>query len=360
MNLHFFCRLLVCLLVCRMPSASLTSPHRVTTLPLSLDNGTVGGGGGGTILVDAIEYSDFHDIVRHSRAELYLFFLRQKSNLKSHLMSRLFTGSDTIFEIIEKYRITEGQNYYCYDSHGKKVDASIHSHIPQSICVSVMMISHTLPRDEARNQALSLIAHEYSHLLGFDEKDASLLQKEIFELLENDSKERVYDLWNDSKHILGMLRGAIINYQNNKSQSQDWNYLCFVADSIEDKIQDLKVTDRLKEFSLFDHQQRQTLETLRMKIRALNMASCGQSSYHPFQKELAFSYQKIFGSNLSLPAKIFSKFYTEDPVDPDVSFRRIQSPQDFNEEIKDIAPFVDQSFERAWLIQKLYDSRLVF
>ncbi|QDK45236.1 hypothetical protein DOM22_08745 [Bdellovibrio sp. ZAP7] len=65
----------------------------------------------------------------------------------------------------------------CY-ANGESKDAAAYSTPSNSICVSTWTLKTKLQLDNFKSQVLSLMIHEYSHLIGFNEEQATTLQQQ--------------------------------------------------------------------------------------------------------------------------------------------------------------------------------------
>lgn len=312
--------------------------------------GTVAGGGGDRTKVPEVGIVELQDILEKSRGELYLFFLAQNKNPATPEIQRLFIGSKTIFDVIKTISISKGDSRGCKDSAGNSVDGSIISK-SNTICIGFLALMG-MDRDSARNQVLSLLAHEYSHLLGFNEADATKLQNQIYLLVGQESRESISRFIKDNMFAIGVLRGAIMNHLAIPGV-RNWNYYCYMADKLDHDISQL-FSSWVIQYSFFDQKQYIQLRTARMRNRALFLKSCGESDYMPGRQEYLLVYNRLFGNDDSILASKFSQHYSDAPVDPVASFIRLKSTADFETELLIIRTFVEENFIRMKEVEKLY------
>lgn len=320
--------------------------------------GTVGGGGGGTVTVPAVGSYELQEIMQKSRAELYLFFLGQSRVSKSPEIRRLLAGPKNIFDIIQNTAVMSG-GYYgkCKDAAGNIVDGSIHSD-PGTVCISRESL-YQFDRDGARKQALALLAHEYSHLLGYDENEATKLQTQVADLVATESSESVSRMLEDSEDLFAMLRGAVINHRA-VAGAKDWNYYCYVSAKILDYFGRLQTLNPQKNYSSFDENQYVLLYTYMLRTQGLFLKSCGESNYHPQGADYLSVYNKLFGNQNSVSARRFSDHFSGKPVDDSVYFHRLNVPNDFEAELNEVAIYIEQNFQRLRGLQHLHDVFLPF
>lgn len=334
----------------------------ILLLSISAFTGVLNGGGGGLLPQDTISYYDLREIIIASRAELILFFNAQKGRtykngtLQSQEIKKLFDGTTTIFDVIKKNKIyvAGDQRLSCKDENGNVVDGSIVSPKPNSICISMAKIAEQVSLSNARPQVLALIAHEYSHLLGFNENEAEALQKQLLPLLELDSKDHVYERLYDAKNGFQMLRGAIINYTLYPSGSKNWDYYCQLSEQLQKYFDRVLATRSMKEFSLFDDIGRPRFKSLYLKANALLKGTCSKSSYYPYRNEIKTVYDNIFQSQNMISAQIYAQHFNDWAVDSKITFVRIQQLKDVESEIDDIQTYVELEYTRINALVRLY------
>lgn len=313
--------------------------------------GTVGGGGGGTITVPAATVYEVHDILRRSRVELYLFFLGQGRVSKSPEIRKLVTGSKTIFDIVKNTTILPGDSSgKCWDAAGNSVDGSIHSR-PGTVCISRESLKK-FDIEGARQQALALLTHEYSHLLGYSEVQAAKLQTLVADLVSTESSESVWRMLEDSIDLFAMLRGSVINH-NAVPGAKDWNYYCYIATNMLDYYGRLQRVNPEKNYSSFDEPQYVLLYTYMLRTEGLYLKACGESSYHPQRSDQLSVYNKIFGTYDVVSARRFSDHFFGAPVDDFVYFYRLRSPSDFEDELNEIMIYIEQNYQRLLEVKYL-------
>lgn len=318
------------------------------------ENGTVGGGGGGVLQGPAVESSELWDIIESSRLELYLFFVKQDGRTQSPIVQQLLNANPNIFDLIRNNKIQvlgDGPAGWCLDADKNKVYGSIHTWQKNSICLAWHPLSQILGRDEAHSQILGLLAHEYAHLAGFNEGQAEAVQLEVFNLTANEIRTTVTALPEKFKYVLGSVRGAIINHQQNPMPAS-WDYYCQLSHKISGYLARMQEVDSLKDFSYLNFQQELLLTTYQWKINSLNMGSCGQGALDPLRDTYWEAYNLRFGIKTSMPVSQWAQFVTDKPVDPTVFVRRLSSFEDFEEELVDIFQYLNSlPFINSWSFQ---------
>jgi len=154
-------------------------------------------GGGGTLPTNPISINRVTDIIRqdaHFVLRLYFRSRDRGSNYNSVLDQKLFTGAQTVFDVLESTSVEVPTSKPCYDAFGKEVDGSIHASKPNAICISAFRIAPKLDEQRATPEILGLIAHELGHLSGATEDEAVAIQKEAVQKLSSASPSIAYSL----------------------------------------------------------------------------------------------------------------------------------------------------------------------
>ncbi|MBK9293425.1 MAG: hypothetical protein IPM57_03125 [Oligoflexia bacterium] len=146
-----------------------------TVIATSVFAGGISGGGGGTIIPDPAGTEFIKLQLTNARLSLLMFF---KNLSYSKSRPELFAGQDNIIEKIKTYSLNIETAKACVDFDGQANDGSINSD-PNTICISAFTIGQKVSMITAYPQLLALLAHEYSHLMGYDEKQATEFQKEV-------------------------------------------------------------------------------------------------------------------------------------------------------------------------------------
>lgn len=158
--------------------------------------GGISGGGGGTVIARPASPFLIKEILRDSRLALLMYF-NQQTFLENHPYADLFpVGEPSILDVIRKNKLSLVEDQACKDSEGRAVDGSVFGAEENSICISVKNLSEKLSADQARAQTIGLVAHEYSHLVGFDEEKAQALQDRLIELFSTVPSDRARDMLN--------------------------------------------------------------------------------------------------------------------------------------------------------------------
>lgn len=170
--------------------------------------GGISGGGGGTVIARPASPEMIKEILRDSRLALLMYF-NQQTFLQSNSHAALFPANEpSILDVIRKNKLSLVFDGPCRDSAGRAVDGSVFGSEENSICISVKNLSEKLSVEQARTQTLGLVAHEYSHLVGFDEEAAQALQDEMISFFSRFSTDRVQEML---QIVVGQLNWAKVN-----------------------------------------------------------------------------------------------------------------------------------------------------
>ena len=332
---------------------------------VAYSNGVESGGGGTTVAVNTIHLLDLNRIIESSRAELILFFNSQSSQ-KIETMSfnntpeykKLIQSPKSIFEIIEENPIYIARNphFPCKDQNNNAVDGSIYSPKPNSICLSESRLSLKLSLGTARGQILALIAHEYSHLLGLSEEEATTLQSKIVPLIEQDSKDKIKLALNTIKYSFGSLRGAFILYDLDKNNPKSWNYLCHKSEQISNYFEDVRKIKKFNQYAFYNKVDEKTFNSFLLKSRALNNIACAKSDYHQFRKDYLQKYTQAFGTFDSISIEQWNKTNSTIAfeVDNTILLKKVKSESDFTDELNDLRNYTENEFNKIYKLQNLY------
>lgn len=261
--------------------------------PSGMDNGGIsGGGGGGTAPGRQITEAEVAGILKRARLEIYMTLALQEQT-NTFPWPQLFQGDKNIYDIIFQYPIY-GSKDDCHDSFGNSKDGSIHSPAVGTLCISLKNLSQKLTIDNARPQILALVAHEYSHLKGFDEDEAIALQKWFIKVFANSSSDQALNV------LDYMTRQALdiadyVQFYNTKPKAEmTWDFLCFISDKIETSliITEQQFTD--KPFSISTRKIYTQQNSYLVKQRAIKTQACALSSFHPQKLYQQQEVQKWF------------------------------------------------------------------
>lgn len=138
------------------------------------------GGGGGNLITQWVDAQSVYQELPLARAKLYAYLARKTYEKNLSPIDEKVLRENKIFDVILNYGISDPSPKPCYDEAGRETDASIHSSFENTICVSSARIAaRGLPRVLKAAYLTALLAHEYSHLIGFDETEAEMIQYSV-------------------------------------------------------------------------------------------------------------------------------------------------------------------------------------
>lgn len=142
-------------------------------------------GGGNSTVAEMASEDDLHQLfIQEARESSWQYFVSlsqsgdfpQRSRVHPQILKaqKIILQSDLIEFQSENQKPYKG----CYDSAGNRKDASIYASSPHRICVDVTRIAQKgIAKPLAGFTASSLLIHEVSHHLGFDESEALQFEK---------------------------------------------------------------------------------------------------------------------------------------------------------------------------------------
>lgn len=299
-------------------------------------DGSVSGGGGGTLPEERAGYALVWAAIQNARSELIMLFNADNTEHPFY-DERLYNSSPNIFEVIRNTKVGLKANGDCPTADHSPADGSIYGPEPGSICISVGNLAHKLSIDNVHRQTIALLAHEFAHLIGFNEQDASYLQHSILQQYvygrpTGQAFSRVKEMSDAIYDVDALIRGA--------STNSDWNYKCAVL-KMADKSFGERLSDKLVESIWHPFSRALTLSTLDLgtKLFGARVAACGNTTPqdsldgHVYQE-----YLKAFGDQQMLNVSEFRRLFYRDSVErpSEWSMRRIQSQSDLAAESSEI------------------------
>jgi hypothetical protein len=294
---------------------------------VALADGGVSGGGGGSVPENPVGRYAVEEFLQDARGELLMFFNGQDRGLAGGLFSDLFHSSPNIYEIVRQTKIGIKQNGPCIGKDGKEYDGSVVGPDSTSICISTDQLGKKLTKDNAHRQTLALVAHEYAHLLGYDEDKAVKLQKFVIGYYEENvgSRKRGFFFeivlpWRD---MLLSLQNSIVNAQlslfaSGTSEDKKWIQSCTEMSRLSSEIGEALglQSPPLREFLPFKAEEFSPLALdLQGKAWALSIVACGQkpeTEQHENEKWAYRRYLKAFRDHATLSVGEFRRMFFDD------------------------------------------------
>lgn len=307
--------------------------------------GGMSGGGGDVPPFWSIDYGTFGDFIISSRAELIMFFNAQRKHQMMYPEFRKLYSSDrSIIDVIREIPIYNNTDQYrpCVDASGNPVDASIYSIKVNTVCISQSRLTSKISRHDGRNQILALLAHEYSHLIGFSEEEAKALQRQVLSLLIEDSRDRVLESLNESTSLFGYLSGALINRAHSED-SKSWNQNCFFANRFLAYMGQIEKSEGLNQFSVFKDDDFDEFRLFFVKIEILALGACAHSDYDPYRETKKEMMERIFGQATSVEVQdVAMKRYGWE-INTPIRIQKLRTLDDFEAEVYDIQQYVNRT-----------------
>lgn len=322
-------------------------------------NGGISGGGGGSFPENPAGEYYIENILKDARGEMLMFFNAQDRGEQLHFFSDLYQSKPNIYDMIRQTKIGVKWDSACVGHDEKEYDGSVVGPDDSSICISVHNLGRKLTKDNALRQTLALVAHEYSHLLGYDEDKATKLQKYVIYTYEEYVAQRkkgfFFDIvlkWRDELNPSRTL--AVQSLMDLSKQATDWTEVCQSLLKLERSIINplIYVNDTLREFFPMPGFQFSpfTLD-LHTKAFATKMAACGMqplSHQDPYDQESYVRYQSAFSESSTLTPHIFNKLVfggpssAKPPIDTGVRISKIDSVESAKAEVSALLKHIDE------------------
>jgi hypothetical protein len=282
--------------------------------------GSISGGGGGTVPANPVGNAVIADILKESRSTLLMYFRSLDAGPGKWPTNegddrRLFGGSPSIYDVINETVIEAQSSAPCRDGDGNEVDGSIVT-TNGGICISLQRLGAKLDRTNAFSQTVALVAHELSHKLGFNEDEATQLQKEMLDRLEEN---------NVSARSAADFAQRVASRALNATQwagrfeflsDGDWDTACSYAKQLETQFEDYlqASNDARLPFSIVPRKQ-QAVYAFRSKVWGLLAATCAKATPprypNPEVIVLITWYQKAFTDRTELTVAEFQEAFWE-------------------------------------------------
>jgi hypothetical protein len=240
----------------------------------------------------------------------------------------------------------------CVDASGDAKDGSIFSPQPGSVCISHGNLAKKLREDNLMPQINALVAHEFAHLAGLNEEDATFVQDWV---LSSFSKGP-----GDTRRMLENVKTQLweIKFAADEARRGDlnWNSYCFASEAIDQKFRALRKIENSGVFSFYDDKSDKQRNSFVLKNLALRSATCGFSDYHPDRVRLRENYKNDFGANAELMDSELEKILWQDDgtqTTGNVVIKKVSTLVDAASELGDLHSFAVRSLEFVEKLDKL-------
>ena len=272
--------------------------------------GGISGGGGGTVIPDPAGAEFIQHQLSGARISL-LMFLKNMSFVSDR--KSLFDGNDNILEKVKQTSLKIEMDKSCYDFDKQPNDGSINSD-PNTICLSAKTIGEKVSMVTAYPQLLALMAHEYSHLMGYDEKDATSFQVEVLysakSVSESDGFTIATQFISSAFNAQNWLMGAelAINHRNDFPKTYD----------MIKRADDTSLLPYQYPFRALDRTEATKAGEIAIRLKNLRMYACSQYEADTSDKGSCLDqYKNIFVGADEMTASDFSKaYYGNSTIEP--------------------------------------------
>lgn len=231
--------------------------------------GGVSGGGGNTKPSERPTTVEVRSLVEKSRLFLTLYFNQYERDPfavgpENDTIRRKLFGIEkhTIQDRIATVKIIEELRGPCYDLSGKPVDGSARGAEPRSVCLSIPRVTKKLSRENYEKQILALLVHEYSHLIGTTEEEATLLQEQALEHFKyfTEGKPIIED---SVSEYISFTEKAVteLKEQLPALEGKSWNEIFLIFDGTDARHAHLKGDDEMDRFQILDLRMKKYFES---------------------------------------------------------------------------------------------------
>lgn len=331
--------------------------------------GSISGGGGGTVPANPVGSAAIVEILRDSRTTLLMYFRNLDSEnppMSEAVMRRLYKGTQTIYDVINETAIEAQLSAPCRDGDGKEVDGSIFT-ASGGICISSLRLGDKLERTNAFSQTVALVAHELSHKLGFSEDEATELQNDMLDRLEEN---------NVSAQSAGSFARSVAESASDAAQAAewfihfadvgDWDLNCKNGRWLDEKFSKFLGSARSGLSPLSTVPQKDSLiDVYGTKAWGIVWASCGQAQppLREYLDEQTYaSYSEAFAGQIELTVSEFrSKMwgFPAEPMGGAIKMRLINSGAAAKAESTDIHQHLSEMRDRAWDVLRPSQLKLI-
>lgn len=156
-------------------------------------NGGITGGGGNLIepvaapvhaspeIAKRIIVRSLASLERYLQEKHSLFMSGDLPGGEEAAFAPIFLSQRSIEDVIENTRLLIPDEHSCRDAGHRPVDGSVVTPEPNAICISAYNIAHKTAPEDIPPQAVALLLHEYSELVGLDEQQAVRAQAAALE-----------------------------------------------------------------------------------------------------------------------------------------------------------------------------------
>lgn len=304
------------------------------------DGGMIAGGGGNTLPFSPVGAETVDHLLLFAQRELYMQ-LSLDSWDPTFSWPQLFAGQPTILDLIAQNKIySKGP---CEDKFGNGRDGSMYSPVAHEICIDAPRLGQKLSASDARAQTLALVAHEYSHLKGFNEAQAQALQHYLVNVFANSSATQSTDILKLVSEKLYRIRVELTLLESKDSSALTWENLCNLSKNINEAMTAIQTGSLSSPYSFFDKNLHRTQNSYYVFQSAMMWQACMNSGADPAREKYQPYVRRWFSGRSSAPVQEVAKDVASDPtllqdgdLRADISVPQANSPKSF---VKLMAPF---------------------
>ena len=323
----------------------------MTSSAAILHDGGMSGGGGDTTVANPAGPNRITEILFSSRQSLYLYF-NKLSAYPYDMDPKIDAIKNKMQDVILSYRIYASIDG-CQDKFGNDVDGSMYSPNEKSICISLKNLGAKLAVDNAASQTIALVAHEYSHLLGYDEEDAVFVQNWVLQSYSGIANYRADELLKQMEQQLYSINSFVVNMAEEKNQN--WNVACYLSNQLDESFGQVLDRSETGILSFFNSQSVKAFNSFAAKVIALKEGTCRFSDFYPAKDSYKVDYPKYFNGQSQITDEEFAKAdpLVSGPFLGTVMIKKIDSLTDALAEAKDISKYINQAILDVQTAQNL-------
>lgn len=316
-----------------------------------LHDGGMSGGGGGTTIANPIGASGIESILFSARQSLFLYF-NKLSSYPFPTNPKIDAIKNDIQQIIMTTRIYAAADG-CQDKFGNDVDGSIYSPKEDSICISLKNLGSKLAVDNAKAQTVALVAHEYAHLMGYDEDDAVFVQNWVldsYSAMSNAEGREIVENVNRALSKVGSLAYSLSHEQN-----LTWNKACYLADQMNSAMGEVYSVSETGILSYYNVRMAKGRNSYAAKVIALKEGTCRFSDFYPAKDSYGRDYPEYFKGKTEISDEEFAQAdrVVGGPFLQTVKIRKIDTLTNAQAEVSDIVSYITSAQQEANAIADL-------
>lgn len=261
--------------------------------------GGISGGGGNTVIEGSAGTRHTSDYLSSARVELLMYL---KAMVSPNNYPDLFSENDGIHDKVKNYPLDIKETGSCYDLSGNESDASVYL-IKNKICINAHRIGQKVTITNMRAQIIALLAHEYSHFMGYNEDQANQLQENLLIYTSYTGQSGGLFIGNtfvkNAESVINSLNKAQQAFEKNIPEKANF----FISSTYK-----VDLDPYLKYFQALDRKEAVIVKNIDMRLKNILIYSCSRFELDPFEKsECKNKYSQIFNNASFVDAKDFKE-----------------------------------------------------